>query len=692
MKTRPCNPLNVVALIALATCLQSAAIAAPANLGAVSTLKVSDLDTSINACQDLTGFVNKKWLAANPIPGDRTSWGSFEMLGERSENAQKAILAALAKTKHADGSIEQLVSDLYASGMDEAKINGVPAATKLKPFIASIDAIKTSDDIVAYIDANYSKGLVDVFGFGGQADFKNSSMTIGYAGGGGTNLPERAYYLEDKYKAIRDAYVAHIAKTLELGGVSATGAKQQAAWVMAVETELATASLTPIEQRDTANQYKMTSVADADKLTPHFSWERFLAGIHVKDVKGFSLAETKFFGAFDKMLTSVPVQQWQAYLRFHAIDNASPYLNDALVTEHFDFYNKTLRGQTEQKPRWKRVLATVNDDTGEALGQLYVKKYFTPEAKAAAEELVNNLRNALKARIQNVPWMSDATKAKAMEKWASFMPKIGYPSKWRDWTGLTVSQDNYLANVLAANAFNNEWQLAKIGKPVDRTEWGMTPQTVNAYYNPLQNEIVFPAAILQPPFFDAKADPALNYGGIGAVIGHEMTHGYDDQGAQFDAKGNQSNWWTDADKKGFEERTGKLVAQFNDYIVMKDPKGTDLHVKGELTLGENIADLGGVNISFDALQKELTMDAKYKPDTKVDGYTENQRFFMNFANVWRRSFKPQEAMVRLNTDPHSPAQFRAIGAPSNMPAFAQAFMCKAGDAMVRPADKQVVIW
>ena len=692
MNTRPCNPLNVVALIALATCLQSAAIAAPVNLGAVSTLKVSDLDTSINACQDLTGFVNKKWLAANPIPGDRTSWGSFEMLGERSENAQKAILAALAKTKHADGSIEQLVSDFYASGMDEAKINGVPAATKLKPFIASIDAIKTSDDIVAYIDANYSKGLVDVFGFGGQADFKNSSMTIGYAGGGGTNLPERAYYLEDKYKAIRDAYVAHIAKTLELGGVSTTDAKQQAAWVMTVETELATASLTPIEQRDTANQYKMTSIADADKLTPHFSWERFLDGIHVKDVKGFSLAETKFFGAFDKMLTSVPVQQWQAYLRFHAIDNASPYLNDALVTEHFDFYNKTLRGQTEQKPRWKRVLATVNDDTGEALGQLYVKQYFTPEAKAAAEELVNNLRNALKARIQNVPWMSDATKAKAMEKWASFMPKIGYPSKWRDWTGLTVSQDNYLANVLAANAFNNEWQLAKIGKPVDRTEWGMTPQTVNAYYNPLQNEIVFPAAILQPPFFDAKADPALNYGGIGAVIGHEMTHGYDDQGAQFDAQGNQSNWWTDADKKGFEERTGKLVAQFNDYIVMKDPKGADLHVKGELTLGENIADLGGVNISFDALQKELTTDAKYKPDTKVDGYTENQRFFMNFANVWRRSFKPQEAMVRLNTDPHSPAQFRAIGAPSNMPAFAQAFMCKAGDAMVRPADKQVVIW
>ena len=691
MKMRPHNPLAVAVLVAL-TCLQSNAIAAPESLGDTSTLKSSDLDLSISPCTNLHDFVDNKWVAAHPIPADRTSWGSFEMLGERSENAQKAIIAELGKSSHPKGSIEQLVSDFYISGMDEAKINGTPAATKLKPFLAPIDALRTPDDIVAYIDANYSKGIVDVFGFGGQGDFKDSSTTIGYAGGGGTNLPERAYYLEDKYKDIRDAYVAHIAKTLELGGVPAAQSHEQAAWVMSVETQLATVSLSPIEARDTANQYKMTTVADADKLTPHFSWERFFAGIHVNNVQGFSLAETKFFGAFDTMLVSVPVQQWQAYLRFHAIDTAAPYLNDALVAEHFNFYNKTLRGQAQDKPRWKRVLGTVNVETGEALGQLYVKQYFTPEAKASAEELVNNLRNALRARIQNVSWMSDATKAKAMEKWASFMPKIGYPSKWREWTGLTISRDNYLANVLAANRFNNEWQLAKIGRPVDRTEWGMTPQTVNAYYNPANNEIVFPAAILQPPFFDAKADPALNYGGIGAVIGHEMTHGYDDQGAQFDSKGNQNNWWTDADTKGFKERTGRLIAQFSNYVVMKDPQGNDLHVKGELTLGENIADLGGINVAFDALQKELGTDPKYKPDTKVDGYTENQRFFMNFANVWRRSYRPQELMVRLNTDPHSPAQFRAIGAPSNMPAFATAFMCKAGDPMVRPGDKQVVIW
>ena len=692
MNMRPYKTLSLAIFAVLATAPATTLAAEPANLTAPSTLKLADLDTSINACQDLNGFVNKKWLESNAIPSDRTSWGTFEMLGERSENAQKAIVESLMKHPHGLGSIEQQVGDFYASGMDAAKINGTPSAKKLKPLLAPIDALKTPADIAAYIDTNYAAGLVDVFGFGGAPDFKNSSMVIGYAGGGGTNLPERAYYLEDKYKDIRDAYVAHIAKSLKLVGASEADAKQQADWVLAFETRLAKVSLSPIEARDTKNQYTMRTIVEADQITPHFAWEKFFAGVGVKDVKGFSLAESKFFADFDKMLTDVPVQQWQAYLRFHAIDGAAPYLNDDLVAERFNFYNKTLRGQSENKPRWKRVLATVNSLNGEALGQLYVKEYFTPEAKASAEALVTNLRNALKVRIQNVSWMSDATKAKAMEKWASFMPKIGYPSKWRDWRGLKINRYNYLENVLATNEFNTKWQLGKIGKPVDRTEWGMTPQTVNAYYNPLQNEIVFPAAILQPPFFDAKADPALNYGGIGAVIGHEMTHGYDDQGAQFDAKGNQSNWWTDADKKGFDERKGKLIAQFNDYIGMKDKEGKDVHVKGEFTIGENIADLGGVNVAYDALQKALASDPKYKSDTKVDGYTEEQRFFMNFANVWRRNFKPEELAVRLNTDPHSPARFRAIGAPSNMPAFAQAFTCKAGDAMVRDGDKQVVIW
>ena len=690
MNLRSLRPLAAAITFALTTTV-AVASGAPTNLGAVSTLKASDLDTSINPCQDLHGFVDSKWLAANPIPADRTSWGSFEMLGERSDNAQRAILQGLTG-HYKPGSIEQILSDFYASGMDAKRINGTPASVQLKPFLTEIDALKGPTDIAAYIDANYAKGLVGVFGFGGQADFKNSSMVIGYAFEGGYNLPERAYYLEDQYKPIRDAYLAHIAKTLELGGVAAADAKQQAQWVMDFETALAKASLSPIEARDTANQYKMVTIAEADAVTPHFSWQKFFDGIGVKGITQFSSAEPKFFAEFDRLLATAPIEQWRAYLRYQAIDGAAPFLDDALATEHFDFYNKTLRGQKEQKPRWKRVLGTVNFSAGEALGQLYVRQYFTPEAKAAAEHLVDNLRLALKARIANLDWMSAETKQKAMEKWASFMPKIGYPSKWRDWTGLEIRRDDYLGNVLAARAFEMRWQLGKIGHPVDRTEWGMTPQTVNAYYNPLQNEIVFPAAILQPPFFDPKADPALNYGGIGVVIGHEMTHGYDDQGAQFDAKGNQSNWWTDADKKGFEARTGKLVQQYDDYVAYTDKDGKPVHVKGKLTLGENIADLGGINVAYDALMHELASDPKYKIDTKVDGYTEAQRFFMNFANVWRRNFRPQELAVRVNTDPHSPAQFRAIGAPSNMPAFAQAFMCKAGDAMVRPEDKRVIIW
>jgi putative endopeptidase len=403
-------------------------------------------------------------------------------------------------------------------------------------------------------------------------------------------------------------------------------------------------------------------------------------------VDGFSLSQPKFFAEFDKMLVDVPVAQWQAYLRIHAIDGMAPYLSDKFADERFDFFGKTMRGQKEQKPRWKRVLDSVEGNVGEALGQIYVKQYFPAESKAEMEKLVDNLRASLKVRLEKLDWMSAETKAKAMEKWASFTPKIGYPDKWRSWDGLATSRDGYAQNVLAAAKFNHDWQMGKIGKPVDRTEWGMTPQTVNAYYNPLQNEVVFPAAILQPPFFDPKADPALNYGGVGAVIGHEMLHGYDDQGSQFDAKGNYTNWWQASDKKGFEARTGKLVQQFNDYRSIDD-----LPVKGELTLGENIADLGGLTVAYDALQKALA-DAGKSPQEKIDGYTQDQRFFINWATVWRRNFNPEELKVRLNTDPHAPANFRAIGTPSNMPAFATAFQCKAGDAMVRPDDKRVVIW
>jgi putative endopeptidase len=386
----------------------------------------------------------------------------------------------------------------------------------------------------------------------------------------------------------------------------------------------------------------------------------------------------------DKMIADTSVADWKAYLTYQTINGAAPFMSDAVANERFDFYGKTMRGQKEQKPRWKRVLDTVNGTMGEALGQMYVKQVFPEDSKKQMQALVKNLMNALKTRIENLDWMSAETKEKAIAKWNTFDPKIGYPDKWRDYSGLGVdNKKSYLDNALAATAFENAFQMSKIGKPADRKEWGMTPQTVNAYYNPLKNEIVFPAAILQPPFFDAKADPALNYGGIGAVIGHEMLHGFDDQGSQFDKDGNNVNWWSEQDLKNFQARTGKLVAQYDDYVAIDD-----LHVKGQLTLGENIADLGGLTVSYDALQ----LDLANKKMGAIDGFSQDQRFYMNWATVWRRNFTPDELKVRLNTDPHAPAKFRAMGAPSNLDSFATAFSCKAGDPMVRSGDKKISIW
>ena len=653
----------------------------------VNRFDIGDLDTSKNACVNLADFVNSKWLAANPVPSDKTSWGSFEMLDERSVAASKGIAEAAAANTGATG-IEKLVGDLYASGMDTAKVEAAGIAP-MQPMLDRIAALKTPADIAQYLRDEFAAGRGEVFAFGAEADFKKSSQKIGYAFQGGLSLPEKAYYLEDgpdgKYKAIREAFVQHVSKQLQNAGVAAADADTQAKDVLAFETRLAKASLSPIELRNPENQYHYVTIADADKASPNFKWSEFFKANGVQ-ADGFSLSQPKFFAEFDKMLVDVPLAQWQAYLRINAIDGMAPYLADKFNDERFDFYSRTLRGQKDQKPRWKRVMDTVENTAGEALGQLYVKQYFPAESKAAMETLVGNLSQALKARIEGLEWMSPETKAKAMDKWASFTPKIGYPDKWRSWEGLATSRDGYVQNVLAAAKFNHAYEMAKIGKPVDRSEWGMSPQTVNAYYNPLMNEIVFPAAILQPPFFDLKADPALNYGGIGAVIGHEMLHGYDDQGSQFDATGNFNNWWTKADRDGFESRTAKLVKQFDDYVAIDG-----LHVKGQLTLGENIADLGGLNVAWDAYQKALA-DAGKSGDDKIDGYTENQRFFMNWATVWRRAFTPDELKVRLNTDPHAPANFRAIGAPSNMPAFATAFGCKAGDPMVRAEDQRVVIW
>ncbi len=648
------------------------------------SLNSADLDPAIAACTDLNGFVNSSWLKANPVPNDQTTWGSFEILRERSLEVQHALVQQAAASQAKAGSVEDKIGDIWKTGSDEAKIEAAGIAP-LQPQLDKIAALNDTAAITQYLRDSQAQGQGVLFSLSANADYKDSANVIAYVGQGGLGLPEKGYYFDESQAKIREAYVAYIAQALTLSGVDAAQAKTQAQAVMEFETRLAKASLSRIELRDPAKRYNPVSAAEADKLTPNFSWTALFDTLKVPAAQKFSLAQPGFFGEMDKMLTEVPASTWQAYLRFHTVDDAAPYLSSAFEKANFDFYGTTLRGQKEMQPRWKRVLESVNTSIGEGLGQLYVDAVFPAESKEQMQHLVENLSVALKARLEKLEWMGEDTRKKALEKWASFTPKIGYPDKWRDWSGFETNADSYLGNMQAARAFNYRYMLDKIGKPVDKTEWGMTPQTVNAYYNATKNEIVFPAAILQAPFFDAKADPALNYGGIGAVIGHEMMHGYDDSGSQFAANGNFDNWWTDADRKAFTQRTDQLVAQFDGYESVPG-----VFVKGKLTLGENIGDLGGLTVAYDALQMALKEDPKANVD--VDGHSQDQRFFMNWATVWRRNFTDGELRVRLNTDPHAPANFRANGAPSNMPAFAQAFECKPGDAMVRADDKRVVIW
>ncbi len=651
-----------------------------------SVFNVKELDTQVSACSNLNAFVNAKWVAAHPIPADKTRWGAFDELAEKSLDIQHEIVQQAAKnaTSAKPGSIEQKIGYFYESGMDQAAIDAA-GIKPLQPDLHAISQIITQPQLVDYLDASFAKGQGELFAFGSGADFKNAKMQIGYAFQGGLGLPTPDYYTKPEFAEKRAQYLAYIGKMLQLGGAPAERAAHDARAVLAFETRLAKASLNPVALRNPANQYHFVSVAEADRVTPNFSWQKFFAAQGV-EVQGFSLSQPKFFAEVGRMIGAEPIATWRAYLRFHAISSAAPYLSQPFVDARFDFYNKTLGGQPQIEPRWKRVLGAVNNEMGMALGELYVAKTFTPEAKARALAMVNNLHEALRQHIEAVGWMSPATKAKAMEKWQTLLPKIGYPDKWRDWHGLTVTPGDYFANVERAGAFNYRYDLAKIGKPTDRYEWAMTPQTVNAYYDPTNNTINFPAAILQPPFFYANGDDGINYGGIGAVIGHEMTHGYDDEGSQFDAYGNNVNWWTKADRAAFEARTGKLVKQFDGYSPLPGK-----HINGKLTLGENIADLGGLNIAYTALQNAMKKDPKLASE-KIDGYSEDQRYFMSWARVWRGSVRPAREEVLLNVDPHSPAQFRAIGAPSNMPAFWQAFHCKPGQPMVRAGASQVVIW
>ncbi len=651
---------------------------------------VSELNQRVNVCEDLNGFVNSNWSAAHPIPDDHTSWGTFDQLAENSREVQRAIVTTaerLADSKPRD-SIEQKIGWFYRSGINLGAINQA-GFKPLQPTLNLISALRSRADIVQFIHARHAKGNDVVFSFGSRQDYHNANLQIGYASQAGLGLPTKNYYTDLQYADIRIAYVTYMATLFRLIGTSAEQARRQADQVLQFETWLARATLTPVELRDPKNQYHFVSINQADKVTPHFSWKTFFTTQRVKIDRDFSLSQPKFFAEFDRLLAAAPVAQWQAYLRFHALNDAADYLSSPFQDAQFSFYDRVLAGQPQQKPRWKQVLDAINGGMGEALGQLYVARTFQPEAKQRAAAIAIHVSHALKTHLQNLDWMSDQTKAKALAKWHTFLPKIGYPDRWRDWSGLSITPDNYFGNVTAALQFNYDYALAKIGKPTDRHAWAMTPQTVNAYYDPNDNTINFPAAILQPPFFDAKADDALNYGGIGTVIGHEASHGFDDEGSQFDQHGNYKNWWTARDQASFSARAEKLARQFDHYTPLKDRP--DLRVNGTLTLGENIADLGGLNVAYTALQTVLETQPQ-EARQRLDGYTPEQRFFLNWARLWRERVREKQLILSLNTDPHAPASFRVIGPPSNMEAFAAAFQCKPGDAMVRPARQRVKLW
>ncbi len=646
----------------------------------------ANMDTSAKPCEDFYQYANGSWIKANPVPADKSRWGSFEQLADQNRDILKTILYEVsAKRDWPKGSIEQKVSDFYASGMDEAAVEKAGIAP-LRPWFARLDGLKSPADLPALLGELRLNGLGRGFGFMVAQDSKESTRYIGNLSQGGLGLPDRDYYLKEdaKSKEIRAKYVAHIAKMLELAGEKPDTAAAGAAVVLELETGLARASFTRVENRDPQKTYNKMTLAELEKLGPGFEWKAYFDQLGVKQVPDLNVRQPSFFKAFAGMTTTVPPEQWRTYLRWHIVSGMAGSLAKAFQDESFAFNGKVLNGVPEQEDRWKRVQAATDRALGEALGQLYVRRAFSPEAKARMVELVANLRAALKERIQKLDWMGSETKAQALRKLEAFGVKVGYPDRWRDYSRLEITRASYAENLLRARRFETARNLEKLGKPIDRTEWGMTTPTVNAYYNPSMNEIVFPAGILQPPFFNAKADDAVNYGGIGAVIGHEMGHGFDDSGSQYDADGNLKNWWTEADRAAYKAKTDMLVKQFDAYEALPGEQ-----VNGKLTLGENIGDLGGLTIAYVALEKALAKKGRPGP---IDGSTPEQRFFLNWAQVWRMTIRPEALRVRLNTDPHSPGRFRVIGPLSDMPEFYNAFTCTPGSAMIRPSDVRASIW
>ena len=645
----------------------------------------ANMDLTVKPGDNFYEYANGIWMKNNPVPAKETRWGSFNELRDFNINAVKSIVEDAAADKSAPaGSVKKRVGDFYAAAMDSLTIEKL-GYTPIKADLAKISKIKDLQGIIDQVVYMRTSGIgAPMFGFGVGQDRKNVTKYLASLGQGGTTLPDRDYYLKDDSRTlkIREAYLTYMTTLFTLTGSNAAQAQQKANTVLAIEKSFAEAQMSRLEMRDPYKTYNKFTVADFSKTTPNLNWSAIMPKMLVKGQDTVLVSSPKFFVSLDSMLKTVPVSDWKTYLEWNVLKSSASNLSSPFVKANFAF-SQVQTGQKVQTPRWQRMSSLTDGAIGELLGQLYVAKYFKPEAKARMIELIKNLRTAFEIRIKGLDWMSAETKEKALAKLHTFMPKIGYPDKWKTYDGLTISNTTYFQNLRNVGAWGYKEMIDQLGKPVDRTRFGMTPPTVNAYYSPTMNEIVFPAGILQFPFFAPNADDAINYGGIGAVIGHEMSHGFDDSGSQYDKDGNLHNWWTKEDRTKFEEKTKALGEQFDSYTVLDT-----IHVNGKLTMGENIGDLGGLNAAYTAFK--LTKQGQ--SEEKIDGFTPDQRFFLSWAQVWRGNILPESAAQLIKTDSHSPGEFRTIGAPVNMDAWYKAFDVKPGDKLYKKPEDRIRLW